>query len=231
MKIIFFIFFILLVAIGLGFLVHQDPGLIMVTYDHWMVATSIWVGIATLIIAFCVLYFFVRLFKNIAAIPKKLSRRSALSHAQKYQLYMTQAISALNIGEFKRAEKYFSKAGNDTSSYVAYLSAAKAAQRQNQLSKRDAYIQKALSICNNDAKFVIALTQARLYLESEQWDEALPIFKTLYRQAPHNIFILTALKTIYTKTHDLPSLNFILPQLKKQKLISKEELVAMGVTA
>ena len=68
MKKLFLLFVVLLIAIGLGFLIHQDPGYAMVSYEHWVVATSIWVAVATVLIAFFVFYYFLRFFSTLFSI-------------------------------------------------------------------------------------------------------------------------------------------------------------------
>jgi HemY protein len=107
MKKLFFLFIVLLAAIGLGFLIHKDPGYAMVSYNHWVIATSMWVAAATLLLAFIIFYFIVRLIKTIFSIPKRLARRRQFIHAQKYRKYMTLGIAELNNSNVKKAQKYF----------------------------------------------------------------------------------------------------------------------------
>lgn len=109
MKKLFLLFLILLVAIGLGFLIHQDPGYAMVSYKHWVIATSIWVAAATLLLAFIILYFLMRVIKNIFAIPKMLARRRVFLNARKYRNYITLGVAELTNGNAKKANKYFLK--------------------------------------------------------------------------------------------------------------------------
>lgn len=225
MKKIFFAFLVLLGAIGLGFLIHQDPGYVMISYQQWIIATNIWVAVATLILAFFILYFFVRLLKNIFGLPEFFARRKQKRYAKKYQLHVAAGLIDMALGKCDHAEKHFEKmirytAANDVS---GYLLAAKAAHDEKQFAKRDGYLQKALLI-NPDAHFAIELSQARFYLASDQLDDALLLLKKLYQQEPKNALILSALKTIYLKSHDTQSLHTILPQLKKQKLISLAEM-------
>lgn len=223
MKKLFFIFVVLLAAVGLGFLVHKDVGYVMVSYQNWVVTTSIWIAAMTLLLTFFVLYFLIRLLKNIFSIPTMLRRRSIFRNAQKYQKYMTQGIAELTVGDFKKAEKHFLKVTELNNSYVNFLLAAQAAQAQNAIDRRDHYLQLAFQF-GQDATFSISLTQAQFFMKSDQWDAALVILKSLHQQAPKNPLILSALKIIYLKTYEWEPLKLLIPQLKKQKLISAEEL-------
>lgn len=105
MKILFFIFIFLLAAIGLGFLIHQDPGYAMVSYRHWVIATNIWVAGATTLLAFFLFYFCLR----IAAIPKALARRKRCLNAKRYHRCMALGISLLASGDNKKAQRCFLK--------------------------------------------------------------------------------------------------------------------------
>jgi len=107
MKKLFLLFLVLTVAIGLGFLIHKDPGYAMVSYEHWVIATSVWVAAATLLIAFIIFYFIVRIIKNIFGIPKMLTRRRLFINAKKYKNYMTLGVAELTNGNTKKANKYF----------------------------------------------------------------------------------------------------------------------------
>lgn len=109
MKKLFLIFFVLLIAIGLGFLIHQDPGYVMVSYDKWVIATSIWVGAATTLIAFFIFYFFIRFFSNVMNLPKKMRKRKMRLRAKNYRKWMSLGIAELANGNQKKAEKCFSK--------------------------------------------------------------------------------------------------------------------------
>lgn len=109
MRKLLLIFFVLLIAIGLGFLIHQDPGYVMVSYDKWVIATSIWVGAATLLIAFFILYFIMRFITNIINIPKKMRKRKMRLRAKHYRKWMSLGIAELANGNKKKAEKCFSK--------------------------------------------------------------------------------------------------------------------------
>lgn len=143
-KAVFYTFIILLAAIGLGFLIHRDPGYAMISYNHWVIATSIWTALAFIFILFVVLYFFIRLFKNAAALPEIFSRASKIRNATRYQELMSLAMIAATSGDYAAAEKYFLKSVKRTNMPASnYLMAADMAQRQEKIKTRDKYLEKA----------------------------------------------------------------------------------------
>ena len=225
MKKLFLFFLLLLIAVGVGYLAHQDPGVAMISYRHWMVATSMWVAAGCVLILFFVFYFLVRVIKNILAIPAFFRRRRDRMRAENYRRCLSQSMIAMAVGDYKKAEKKALKAGTDyDTAYVNYLIAAQAAQAQQAYDRRDQYVEKALA-CGKDETFAILLTQAQLLLQSNEYDEALLILKRLYKQDQKNGLVLSALKMIYLKNKDSASLKLILPQLKKQKLIADDEMI------
>src|SRR3990167_695577 len=215
MRTLFFTFLLLLIAIGLGFLIHQDPGYVVIAYKDWTIATSIWIAAAILLITFFILYFLLRTIKNITSIPSALRRRRQFINAQKYQKFMTLGVIALAIGDFKKAEKCFLKVIAKDENYANYLLAAQAAQGLREIDRRDHYLKTAFQLAKDDT-FAVSLVQGIYYLQSDQFDEALVILKQIYKDQPKNPVLLRALKAIYFKIHDWQSLKLILPQLKKQ---------------
>lgn len=222
MRTLICLFILLLIAVGIGYLIQQDPGYMIVGYHHWTIAMSVWVGLFLILVAFVVIYFLVRLFQNIKHIPNYFAKRRVLLNLQRYQKYTTTGIADLAMGNFRQAEKKFVKLVRKNPQYTTYLLAAQAAQLQQAYARRDEYFKQALHLSKDDA-FTISLTQALYNLQADQTDEALVLLKQLYKTDPKNHLLLNGLKTIYFKRQDWQSLQMILPELKKQKLISADE--------
>lgn len=226
MKKLFLIFILCIIIAGLVFFLHDDPGYAILSYRNWVISTSFWVALTSITLLFFVFYFLIRCISNVLSIPKIVKRKHKLHRALQYQKNMSTGISELITGDFKNAEKCFLKIAEDSESYIDYVLAAQAAQAQQAFDRRDHYLQKAF-LFGKDATFAISLTQAQFFLKSDQWDLALPILKSLYQQAPKNPLILSGLKTIYFKLREWESLKTLLPQLKKQNLISQHEIDEM----
>ena len=146
-KILLFILIILLAAIGLLLIIHQDPGYVVVSYNHWLMATSFWVAVVSLFLLFVFLYYLIRIFKNIIAIPKFLSRSKKLSNAKQYQAVIAEAMHAFTSGDYEDAEKYFVKSAKNAENPAEnYLMAAQAAHLQDKIKTRDKYLEKAKSL-------------------------------------------------------------------------------------
>src|SRR3990167_8037076 len=223
MKFLLFLFLIVALGIFIGVMIDTNPGYTVISFNNWVVSTNIWTALACLLLFFIVFYALTRLMHNIFAFPTYLARKRKLAQAHRYQLHMEKGMMGLAAGDFKRAEKHFIKVNNQHESCATYLLAAQAAQAQHEFVKRDEYFQKAFDIAGED-RFAVLLTQANYLMQNDQTDEALLIFKQLHRQKPTNPLVLRGLKNIYFQLHQWEPLHLILPQLKKLKLITEDEL-------
>ena len=84
----------------------------MVTYQHWMVATSFWAAMAVLVAAFILLYFLIRVLNNIFGLRKRYLRWRRL-RAALLALSQATAIHELNSflenKSFESFEKYWNQ--------------------------------------------------------------------------------------------------------------------------
>lgn len=204
MKKLFWIFSALLVAVAIGFVVRHDPGYVMMTYQHWMVAMSFWTAAVAYIISVIVLYYVIRFLKNIFGLKRFFSKRHRLLSALKYRKWMNRGLYALGTGHFSVAEKCFIKASRKTPlGYLQYLFAATISVLSYQFKKGYAYIEKA-AVIKPDKKFLILLTKSHLFVAEEKYEEAIKILQTLLPEDPKNPLLLRLIKT--TATHYLQQL-------------------------
>ncbi|GEM_PF-5793032 len=145
MKKIFFILLFLAAIAAVIFYAHKDPGYVMISFQHWIVATSVWVAIATLVVAFFVIYFLLRTFHFFTSLPAVLRQRKKISRAKKFQSYLSQAIIERLMGNHKKAEKYFVKAANVSEDPASmYLLAAQSANVIHAIERREKYLEEII---------------------------------------------------------------------------------------
>jgi HemY protein len=145
MKKLIFIFIFLAAIAAVLFYTHEDPGYVMISYQHWIIATSVWVAVATVLIAFFAIYFLLRTLHFFTSLPSVLRRRKKMARAKKFQAYLSQAVIERLLGNHKKAEKYFVKAanvGDDPASM--YLLAAQSANVIHAIERREKYLEMVL---------------------------------------------------------------------------------------
>ncbi|CAH9019914.1 heme biosynthesis protein HemY [Candidatus Nitrosacidococcus sp. I8] len=231
MKIIIFILITLILGVSLGLLTKDDPGYITIGYDQWSIETTLVLGIATLATIVVAGYFIIRIFAHAYNIPKKfgeLQEKYQISHANKL---FVEGLIDLEEGNWTRSEYSLVKDIKHSSAPLFnYLSAASAAQNQGAYDRRDAYLRLA-SETTPAASFAIGLAQAEFQLNSDQYSDALTTLNQLRSIDSKHPQPLKLLKNLYLQQKDWNQLLGLLPDLKRQKLINKEEQESLETIA
>lgn len=215
MKKLIVAFILLLFAVWVGFLIHRDPGYILITYHSWSVETSLWVGIVILLIAFIVFYALLRIFRHTARLGTNLQLWNKVRRERKAGELTNQAFDALIAMQWKSAEDLFSKsAKNSTCPVINYSMAAYAAQQLTAFDRRNRYLSK-LSKQANSADKTAKLIESYFYIHSDQWKEALNSLRLLQKKYPDDPAILRFLAKGLAGLKDWDALKDMLPQLQK----------------
>lgn len=221
-------FFLLLIfffcAIWLGLKIAQDPGYMLISYQHWTVEMPLWLGIVLMFFAFLVLYGVFRLFHHTKRLRSYWRFWSQKSRAQRAMKKTYQGFLEVLNGKFKSGEKKLLHAADDSPiGLMNYLNAAKAAFLQKAYGRSQAYFDKALEK-EPQAAVAIGAAKAALEVEAQNWEEGLAILKPLEVQAPHNPHILSLLKVIYQQLHAWQDLVDLIPKLRKSPLETKDSI-------
>ena len=215
---------ILFLAIVIGYLIHRDPGSIMITFNHWQLETSIWIGLVAIILFFLVAYSLLRFYKHTLALGEKYRSWDQERGDKKARQLTHEGLCHLAEGNWQQAEQHLLKGAKlSPSSLINYLSAARAAQEQGAFEKRDNYLRQAHQL-NPEAEIAIVLTQAQLQIDSRQWEQALATLKHLNQLAPHHHHALKLLAKVHLELKDWEQLHSILPKIKKFRLHADDEL-------
>lgn len=75
----------------------------------------------------------------------------------------------------------------------------------------------------------VGLLRARLMLQDQEFDKALALAKSLHRKAPSHPTVLRLLASAYKGVRDWRAVESLLPDLKKHKAVSSQELLALEV--
>jgi len=129
MSKLLFGFVILLLAIWVGYLVHQDSGYVLIAYHKWSLETSLWVAIVAVILAFFLLYFILRLISHTASVCSRIQQHRQTRQDRKAKKLTDVGLCELAEGNWKKAETILTKAAkNSAAPLINYLAAARAAQ-------------------------------------------------------------------------------------------------------
>lgn len=170
-----------LLGAGLAMFAVSEQGYVAVNWSGWLIETSVSFLLLLLVVAAAVIYGVMRVVMTIWRLPERWRRWREGKRAALPMKHVAQGLQALALQEDDKAMQAL-VAGKDASQWLRYLLAAQLAQAQHQLSQRDQYIEKALSLAPYQA-FTIQLLHSRWLLD-EQPERALALIDSLQALYP-----------------------------------------------
>lgn len=227
MRYLLLIFLVLLSAIWLGIWMSQDPGYVLISYNHWTAETSLWIGIAILFISFLLFYILLRIGSRISSFPESFARWQRSRRFRKARILTNFGVCQLMEGHWQRAEKTLTKAAALTAyPLVDYLGAAQAAAWMNNSVARDQYLTLAMK-STKGSEIAVSLTRAQLQIASQQWEQALASLKHTLSLNPQHRLALSLLQKVYLELKDYCELEKMLPALEKHSSLTEREFLQL----
>src|SRR5581483_2390540 len=125
-------------------LLHPDAGYVLINYGPWVVETSLAVLVIGVGLWFLLVYLVLRLLGATIRLPGSV--REAIDRRRQDRARDSFEAGLLNLfeGNWKRAEvELLRRAGDHRATHLNYLAAARAAQRQGAIDRRDQYLRLA----------------------------------------------------------------------------------------
>lgn len=221
----------LLFAAALAAAIAYDPGYVLIAFGNYTLETTVWVGIALVLVILVAMYLFVVMFHRTLRRGSLISRwRSSWSERRGRNL-LQRGLRAYLEGNFERARVVLDRgASRAESPALNYVLAARTAIEQNEFKLAELYLLRAQRTDDN-ADFAIALAQAELHLHQHKAAEALAILTKLRRDAAKHPHVLQLLLQTYTAQRDWRSVLELAPHLRKYKVLSKEAVADLEIRA
>lgn len=231
MKRLLWVMLFFILAVWLGLHVAKDPGYALFAYQHWTVQMPLWIAALFIVLIIFLIHQLLLLWRGTTGLAKRLRLFSTRRQQERSSHYTKRGLTALTEGKWHHAEKWLLRgAKHNQHPLVNYLAAARAAQEQGCDERRDAYLQQAHVVAPS-AKMAVGLTQAQLQLGYQQLEQSLATLKQLQHMAPSHSEVIKLLKDLYIKLADWPALIELLPDIKKQKLLSDDTFAALSFDA
>lgn len=186
MRLLIYSMLSLLAAVGIAAWLAHGGGQIIVVLPDYSIRTSLGMFVFLLLAVFAVLYVAVRSFSGLMHIPDQFRSRRSRGQNAKAEFYLTRGFIALEEGDWQEAEKLF-KRGTRFSRWPAinYIGAARAAQQQGALDRRDAFLDQAHS-ASAESALAADIVRTELQLEQQQTDQAYLTLKQMNSDTPGN---------------------------------------------
>ncbi|MFT6261304.1 MAG: HemY protein, partial [Bermanella sp.] len=214
----------------LGHYMLQGSGYVLISFQQWVIETSLWVFLLLLGSAILVIYGSVQLCISIIASPQALknwreqrSSKSAINKTVKGLIYLAE-------GDVKNSEKLLISGAHGNGKIINYLAAARAAQIAGDYERSDDYMTQAAKSIKG-ADLAVGLQQAQLQLEREQFEQCLATCLRLKKQFPKNLNVRKMLMKAYMKLNDWKAVLDILPSISKHKLLANKETANLEIKA
>jgi HemY protein len=226
-KILILIIAVLFLAVLATLFAVEDPGYVLLARAPWSIEMPLTLFVPLMIAAFIVLHVLWRLLRGMWGLPHDVARWRTQRQAAKARQAQIQGLMRL-------AEANWPKAQNELTSslqhidnpLINYLAAACASQAIGDTEKRDEYIAQAQKHSPRNS-LAVAMTQAHLYSWTEQYEQALATLSELRAQTPKHKHVLRLLLRTYLALHDWTNLAGLIPDLRKNKVLSAEALEAL----
>ncbi|MFO8154550.1 MAG: heme biosynthesis protein HemY [Pseudomonadota bacterium] len=227
MKRLFLLLVVILAAAGIAAWAHQDPGYVFISREPWSIELSLSLAVALLGLAFVLLYLLIRLIRAGAIAPRRLREWRRQRRALGGLALVRRGEIELAEGRWRVAERHLARAGRrGASSLIAYLGAARAAQRQHAHRRRDAYLRRAHE-SEPEADQAVLLTQAELQIAHRQHEEALASLMHLRSLAPRHGHVLALLARLYREMAAWDDLLSLFPSLRRRSAMAREDIAVL----
>ncbi len=224
--------FILLIFSGaiLGHYMLQGSGYILISFQQWVIETSLWVFIlllaATVLTIYGSIHFMIALMSTPSSIKswsEKRGNHKAVGKTVRGLIYLAE-------GDFKNSEKFLMAGAHGNGKIINYLAAARAAQLSGNFERSDELMFEAAK-STKGAELAVGLQQAQLQLEREQFEQCLATCLRLKKQFPKHQYVSKMLMKAHMALNDWKAVLEILPQLSKHKLLANKESTRLEIKA
>ena len=134
----------LLISIGIGIQIAQDPGVVYFAYRHWTVEMPLWFAAFGALIVVLLLLMLCHVLKIVDVSWLRLKNRLKFRRLRQAHDKLSQSLIRLIESDWKHAEQdAISCVDKSDTPLIHFLTAAYAAHEQSAYERRDQYLQKA----------------------------------------------------------------------------------------
>lgn len=220
----------LVLGAGLLRLLQHDQGYILIVIGGKSVEMRFWAAVLLLSVLVWAVLWLLKRFRRTAHLFTEGWSSIWNSRRQRAQVRFERGLLHYIEGDWAAGQKALLKSiKDDPASFLAYLTAAECARRQNDLATARDIMAKAPQ-GNNEHWYISAeLEKVKLLLHEGRIDQGLTLLLQLKTRAPDNNSVLNLLqKTLYEK-QDWPALETLLPDLALFKVLPPTTLQALQV--
>lgn len=192
----------------------QNPGYVMIEIGGWRMQMSLLVLAGSVLLIWLAISMLVGFFKMPGRAMRKMKQASHRRH-------LNQGLLALSEGNWSGAEQALAKAMRGQSSTAGYLAAARAAQGQSALTRRDQYLALADKPFGKE-HFATGLARARLLMGEGDPEQAIGLLEQLHLKKKRHQGVLKLLLQAYQQCDRWHEVRLLIPATEKAGIVDAE---------
>ena len=217
----------IVVAALLGIAVARHSGYVLIAYDSFRYESSLWATLALLVGVMLLLWLVKLLVGLVFTSTGLVNPWSRHNRSRRTRIAIEQGQMDLAEGRWASAQKHLHRAAEaERQPLLYYLGAARAANELGRTEDSDNLLERALER-QPQAELAIALTHAQLQVDRGDTDAALVTLQAMHERHPHNAQVLRQLYRLYQQRGDWSALIRLMPELRKDKVLSGKELAEL----
>lgn len=201
----------------------EDPGYVQLDIGPWRVETSFLVLLGGVLLVWIALSLTVGLLR----LPGRVIRRG---RERRSRQQLEKGFLALTEGDWQGAERALNKSLSYRDSTAGYLAAARAAQGQGDVGRRDRWLSRADSRFGR-RHFVTGLARARLLASEGRTEEATAQLERLHLKKPRHTGVLRLLLENYQTLGRWRDLRLLTPALRRAGVVDRDRAVELAALA
>lgn len=214
----------LLVGVGIVVVIETDPGYVLVAYGNYTLESSLWIGLALLLLLVLAIFLLLRLVYRIVGGRRSLFSWLDARKVRNAQRLSTQGLINFTEGNWLTARRQLVRGAQfNDAPLVNYLLAAHASAQLQDAEKVDEYL-RAASDSEPGADMAVKIAQAEVKLRAGEYAQVVAAFDQPTRNYNRHPHVLNLLRQAYLGLQDWDRLLELLPLLQKHKVLSGEEL-------
>ena len=229
MKIILVLITVLSLATVATLLVMQYPGLVQIDVAGHSTSFPLIYLILGLLALFIVLYVLLRALAALRRAPSAISKKRQEGRHSKARGSMKRGFLEMTEGNWSKAERSLAGAASKSEMpIVNYLTAARVAQEQGKIDRRDELLNKADNV-EETAALAVGLTRAELQHNNREYEAAFSTLTALHKNHSDNEKVHKYLADTLQAREQWDELYELLPSVLKSKSIPESRKTELAV--
>lgn len=221
----FWLSFCLCLVLGsvLVYQMQQGSGYVLLVWGKTSIEMSLWFGLIVLLLVVAVIWLLLYVLRG--SLRGLVSAKNKLVNysSHRAQEHTTEGLIHFIEGDWLPAYKKLTRSASKvTSPIINYLAAARCAYESGNEQKALELLHQAQKSTSN-SDLAVALTQARMQLANQQYEQALATLQRAAKANPNHHVVLNLTQQVYVALKDWGSLKSLLPKLHQQDIGTVKE--------